>query len=325
MKQREFDRVVGKDKWKIRLDKYLVEAGLGVSRSEVQRLIQSGQVLVDGKEVKPHHLLKGGERVTCTYHTPEKLEVQPEDIPIDIVYEDNDLVVVDKPAGMVVHPVRGNLHNTLVNALLYHCESLSDGSDLLRPGVIHRLDKDTTGLLVFAKSNLAKARLGRQMERREITRKYLTVCWGDMPQKSGTIDAPVGRHTFDRTRMAVTPLSSRNAVTTYGVKERFGIATYMELKLLTGRTHQIRVHLQHFGHPVVGDPTYGGRKKSALIDVVKTHLEKINEVLELIDRQALHAAVLGFEHPKTGKYHEFSSPLPEDMSGLLDFLRSMKN
>jgi 23S rRNA pseudouridine1911/1915/1917 synthase len=325
MKQRDFDRVIGRDKWKVRLDKYLVEAGLGVSRSEVQRLVESGQVLVDGKRVKSHHLLKGGERVTCTYETPEKLEVKAEDIPINVVYEDNDVIVVDKPAGMVVHPVRGNLHNTLVNAILFHSKSLSNGSDPLRPGVIHRLDKDTTGLLVFAKSSLAKARLGRQMEERAITRKYLAICWGDMPQKSGTIDAPVGRHTFDRTRMAVTPLSSRNAVTTYAVKERFEIATYMELKLLTGRTHQIRVHLQHFGHPVVGDPTYGGRKKSALVDIVKKHLPKINELLELVDRQALHAAVLAFAHPKTGKRLEFSAPLPEDMKGLLDFLRSMRN
>jgi 23S rRNA pseudouridine1911/1915/1917 synthase len=325
MKQRDFDRVVGKDKWKIRLDKYLVEAGLGVSRSEVQRLVESGQVLVDGKRVKSHHLLKGGERVTCTYEKPEKLEVKAEDIPIEVVYEDDDVIVVDKPAGMVVHPVRGNLHSTLVNALLFHCKSISDGSDSLRPGVIHRLDKDTTGLLVFAKSSLAKARLGRQMEKRDITRKYLAVCWGDMPQKSGTIDAPVGRHTFDRTKMAVTPLSSRNAITTYTVRERFGIATYMELKLQTGRTHQIRVHLQHFGHPVVGDPTYGGRKKSALVDVVKKHLTRINDLLELVDRQALHAAVLGFAHPKTGKELEFSSPLPQDMTNLLDYLRNIRN
>jgi 23S rRNA pseudouridine1911/1915/1917 synthase len=325
MKQRDFDRVVGKDKWKIRLDKYLVEAGLGVSRSEVQRLVECGQVLVDGKRVKSHHLLKGGERVTCTYELPEKLEVEPEDIPIDVVYEDHDVVVVDKPSGMVVHPVRGNLRSTLVNALLYHCRSLSDGSDLFRPGVIHRLDKDTTGLLVFAKTNLAKARLGRQMEERTITRKYITVCWGNMPQRSGTIDAPVGRHTFDRTKMAVTPLSSRNAVTRYRVIERFEIATHLELKLLTGRTHQIRVHLQHFGNPVVGDPTYGGRKRSALVDVVKKHLSKIDDMLALIDRQALHAAVLGFEHPKTGKHLEFSSPLPKDMKGLLDFLKTMRN
>ncbi len=325
MKQRDFDRIVGKDKWKIRLDKYLVESGVGVSRSEVQRLIESGSVLVDGRKVKAHHLLKGGERVTCTYQVQEKLDVEPENIPIELVYEDADVVVVDKPAGMVVHPVRGNLHGTLVNALLFHCKALSKETDVLRPGVIHRLDKDTTGLLVFAKSSEAKARLGRQMEERRITRIYLAVCWGDMPQKSGTIDAPVGRHTFDRTKMAVTPLSSRDAVTRYTVKERFGMATYLELKLMTGRTHQIRVHLQHFGHPVVGDPTYGGRRQSALVDVVKRDLSRINDVLDLIERQALHAAVLGFKHPRTGEYLEFSSPLPQDMSRLLLFLRSLKN
>lgn len=325
MKLREFDRVVGKDKWKIRLDKYLVEAGVGVSRSEVQRLIESGRVLVDGKTVKAHHLLKGGERVTCTYQVAEKLTVEPEDIPINVVHEDGDLIVIDKAAGMVVHPVRGNLHGTLVNALLFHCKSLSEGGDIFRPGVIHRLDKDTTGLLVFAKSNKARSNLGRQMEDRAMTRRYLAVCWGDMPQKSGTIEAPVGRHSFDRKKMAVTPLSSREAVTSYAVKERFGIATYMELKLTTGRTHQIRVHLQHFGHPVVGDPTYGGRKKSALIDVVKQDLPKINEVLGIIKRQALHAAVLGFKHPSTGEYLEFSSPLPEDMGNLVGFLRGTTN
>lgn len=325
MKEREFDRVVGRDKWKIRLDKYLVESGVGVSRSEVQRLIDAGRVLVDGKKVKAHHLLKGGEKVTCTYGVAEKIAVEPEDIPINVVYEDEDVIVVDKQAGIVVHPVRGNLHGTLVNALLYHCKSLSEGGDMFRPGVIHRLDKDTTGLLVFARSSKAKANLGRQMEERTITRKYLTMCWGDMPQKSGTIEAPVGRHSFDRRKMAVTPLSSRSAVTTYVVKERFGIATYMELKLLTGRTHQIRVHLQHFGHPVVADATYGGRKKSALVDIVKKHMSKINDVLEIIDRQALHAAILGFNHPSTGKYAEFSSPLPEDMSNLLEFLRNIEN
>lgn len=325
MREREFDRVVGRDRWKIRLDKYLVEAGVGVSRSEVQRLIDAGRVLVDGKKVKAHHLLKGGERITCTYDVSEKISVEPEDIPINVLYEDNDVIVVDKQAGIVVHPVRGNLHGTLVNALLYHCKSLSKGGDVLRPGVIHRLDKNTTGLLVFARSSRAKANLGRQMEERAITRKYLTICWGDMPQKSGTIEAPVGRHSFDRTKMAVTPLSSRSAVTNYVVKERFGIATYMELKLMTGRTHQIRVHLQHFGHPVVADATYGGRKKSALVDIVKKHMDKINDVLEMIDRQALHAAILGFNHPSTGKYVEFSSPLPEDMRNLLGFLRSIGN
>jgi len=325
MKEREFDRVVGRDKWKIRLDKYLVESGVGVSRSEVQRLIDAGRVLVDGKKVKAHHLLKGGEKVTCTYGVAEKIAVEPEDIPINVVYEDDDVIVVDKQAGIVVHPVRGNLHGTLVNALLYHCKSLSEGGDMFRPGVIHRLDKDTTGLLVFARSSKAKSNLGRQMEERTITRKYLTMCWGDMPQKSGTIEAPVGRHSFDRRKMAVTPLSSRSAVTTYVVKERFGIATYMELKLLTGRTHQIRVHLQHFGHPVVADATYGGRKKSALVDIVKKHMSKINDVLEIIDRQALHAAILGFNHPSTGKYAEFSSPLPKDMSNLLEFLRNIEN
>jgi len=324
MKQRELDRVVGKGKWKIRLDKYLVEAGVGVSRSEVQRLIESGSVLVDGKKVKAHHPLKGGERVTCTYQVAEKLTVEPEDIPIDVVYEDDDVIVVNKPAGMVVHPVRGNLHGTLVNALLFHCKKLSEGGDIFRPGVIHRLDKDTTGLLVFAKSDNARADLGRQMEKRAITRKYLAVCWGDMPQKSGTIEAPVGRHSFDRKKMAVTPLSSREAVTNYTVKERFGIATHMEFKLMTGRTHQIRVHLQHFGHPVVGDPTYGGRNRSGLIDVVKKHLPMINDILGIISRQALHAAVLGFKHPSTGKYREFSSPVPEDIDSLLVFLRGIE-
>jgi 23S rRNA pseudouridine1911/1915/1917 synthase len=323
MEQRALERIVGKDKHKVRLDKYLVEAGLGVSRAEVQRLIESGQVQVDGKSVKAHYLLKGGERVTCTYHVAEKLDIEPENIPLSVAYEDDDVIVVDKPAGMVVHPVRGNLHGTLVNALLYHSGSLSETDDILRPGVIHRLDKDTTGLLVFAKSSKARALLGRQMEERTASRKYLAVCWGDMPQKSGTIDAPVGRHTFDRTKMAVTPLSSRNAFTSYTVKERFGIATYLGLKLKTGRTHQIRVHLQHYGHPVVGDATYGGRNKSALIDVVKVHQSRINDALEIIQRQALHAATLGFVHPSTGEYMEFTSPLPEDMRRLLDFLRNL--
>jgi len=238
---------------------------------------------------------------------------------LNIVYEDNDILVLDKAAGIVVHPARGNRDRTLVNALLYHCKSLPLRQDsLIRPGVVHRLDKHTTGLLMFAKTDEALRGLGYQIEHRTVVREYACFAWGDFEAEEGTVDAPIGRHAIDRTRMAVTPFAARTAVTNYEVFRRYGVCTYLRIRLKTGRTHQIRVHMQHIGHPVVGDPEYGGR--SATVITQRDHMTWFRDMLAIIKRQALHAARLGFNHPRTQKYIEFSSSLPRDMERLLFYL-----
>lgn len=306
---------------RLRLDKYLAGLGLGVSRSQIHNLFEDGKILVEGHPAKPHHFVKRGEEVVITYAPLERLDIEPEPIPIDVVYEDPHLIVVNKPAGMVVHPARGNLRGTLVNALLYHCKTLARSDDFRRPGVVHRLDKDTTGLLVFAKSHKAHLGLAKQVEARKMERNYLVLVWGDMEVKEGRIEAPIGRHTIDRKRMAVTPFGSRAALTNFKVLERFGTATYLGLSLGTGRTHQIRVHLSYLGHPVVGDPTYGGRKIFGLQTLKGASLGLFEEILSLISRQALHAAGLGFVHPVIGEHLAFTSSLPSDMEKVLGHLR----
>ncbi len=306
---------------KLRLDKYLMGLGLGISRSQIHKLFEEGKVRSEGKPVKAHHWAKQGEEIVITYSSPQEFKVEPEEVPLDIVYEDSDVIVVNKPAGMVVHPARGNLRGTLVNALLYHCKTLAKSDDFRRPGVVHRLDKDTTGLLVFARSYKAHLGLAQQVEKRSMKRKYLAVVWGSVETKEGRIDAPIGRHTFDRKKMAVTPFASRPAFTDFKVLERFGAATYLQLTLGTGRTHQIRVHLSHLGHPLVGDPTYSGRKPALLTSLGIGSLRSLEDLLRIISRQALHAAGLGFIHPVTGEKVEFTSPLPHDMERVLEYLR----
>lgn len=308
----KFSRIV-KPKGKIRLDKYLYKAGLGISRSQIQRLIECGSVLVNERPAKPHTPLNKGDKVEVSYDKPSKFIVEPEPIPLDIVYEDDDIIVVNKPAGIVTHPAPGHLHSTLVNALLHHCE-LSRVSERTRPGVLHRLDKDTSGLIVFAKSDSSLVKLTRQVEEHKIRRKYIAFVWGRMGILEGTIDAPIGRHTLERKRMAVTPLKSKEAVTYFKVIKEFNYITQLEIELKTGRTHQIRVHLSHVNHPVVGDQDYGGRKK--LPNVPK---EEFDRVLQIILRQALHASELSFVHPMTKKQLEFHSPLPPDMQELLNY------
>lgn len=319
---KEFSRVVSEKMWGKRLDHYLILSGIGVSRNRTHNLIKAGAVLVNGKKSKAGYTVKPGDCVIAQYEIEHDLQITAEPMQLNIVYEDNEVIIVDKPAGVVVHPARGHSHGTMVQGLLHHCRNLPEHKDSkIRPGVIHRLDKDTTGLLMFAKTDQALTHLGKAIEARKITREYLCLAWGHFPQDRGIIEAPIGRHTLDRKKMAVTPFSAKNAATAFEVITRFSIATYLRLKLMTGRTHQIRVHLAHYGHPVVGDADYGGRSKINIAK--KSDAEKFKTILTLINRQALHAYKLGFIHPHTGKYIEFTSPLPKDIAGLLQYLQNL--
>jgi 23S rRNA pseudouridine1911/1915/1917 synthase len=316
---KKFHRVASERLWGKRIDQYLILSGLGVSRSRAARLIENGLVLVNGEPTKPGYRVKPGDEVAAEFEHEPEITVEPQDIELHIVYEDDDIVIIDKPAGIVVHPARGNRDNTLVNALLYHCRSLPLRKDsVIRPGVVHRLDKETTGLLMFAKTDDALTSLGNQVMHRTVVREYAAFVWGDLELQEGTVDAPIGRHTIDRTRMAVTPFSAKTAVTNYAVVKRYNVCTYLRLRLKTGRTHQIRVHMQHLGHPVVGDPEYGGRNTRVIQH--RDHMPLFKDMMGIIKRQALHAARLGLNHPRTRKYIEFSSPLPPDMEQLFFYL-----
>lgn len=319
-----FERVVQKKSAGVRLDLYLVKSGIGLSRSQVKSLIENGKVKVnDNPVVKTSYRVKEGDRIVAEFELEEKREIVPEDIPVDVIYEDEHLAVIYKPAGLVVHPARGHFTGTLVNALVYRYQELPAISDKTRPGIIHRLDKDTSGLLLIAKSDRAISKLGEMMERREIKRKYKVFLWGLLPLKKGIIEAPIGRDMVDRKKRAVTPFDSKPAITEYEVVEVFDtFVTFAVVKLLTGRTHQIRVHFEHFGHPVVGDPVYSGREPRKILSIIPDSLrETAQEVLNIIDRQALHACYLSFKHPFKNEKMEFEIELPDDMKNLYEFLK----
>jgi 23S rRNA pseudouridine1911/1915/1917 synthase len=290
-----------------RIDKLIVDSLDGVSRTAVQQWIKDGLVKVNGRSVKGSYKAEPGDEVYVTIPEPEDYDVLPENIPLDIVYEDQDMIVINKPRGMVVHPAPGHSSGTLVNALLYHCKDLSGINGVMRPGIVHRIDKDTSGLLMAAKSDRAHTSLSAQLKEHSITRKYLAVVHGWVEHLQGTVDAPIGRDPKDRKMFTVTDRNSKHAVTHFAVVEHIGNFTLLELALETGRTHQIRVHMKFIGHPLVGDPMYGREKDRS----------------KFIDGQALHAAVLGFVHPTSGQYMEFEAPLPEDMQALLHRLRTM--
>lgn len=289
-----------------RIDKYITEAlEAEVSRSQIQLWIKDGAVKVNGTTVKSNYKVSAGDQIAVMIPEPESLDIPAEDLQLEIAYEDADVVVINKPRGMVVHPAPGHTRGTVVNGLLHHCTDLSGINGMLRPGIVHRIDKDTTGLLMAAKNDLAHTSLAAQLKEHSVTRKYIALVHGNVPHDRGTVDAPIGRDSNDRKLFTVTPRNSKHAVTHFIVKERIGAFTLLELQLETGRTHQIRVHMKYIGHPLVGDPAYGRPKDNELAG------------------QALHAAILGFKHPRTGDYLEFSAPLPEDMEKLLHRLRSL--
>lgn len=281
-----------------RIDSYLIEK-LNLSRSKIQSMIKNKQILVNNKETKNSYILKNGDTITSEEYVEEEMKAVPEKMDLDIVYEDEDVIVVNKKNGVVVHPAVGNKHGTLVNGLLYHSK-LSDINGEFRPGIVHRIDAYTTGLLVIAKNNEAHLSLAKQLEEKTTTRKYIALVHGVVNTDTGTIDVPIGRDINDRKKMAVTDVNAKNAVTHFKVLERYKDTTLIELQLETGRTHQIRVHMNYIGYPVVNDPVYGKRK--------------------LFDNtgQCLHAKTLGFIHPRTGKYMEFTSELPECFINILN-------
>lgn len=289
----------------VRLDKYISDNS-EISRSYAAKLAENGDITVNGKKAEKKTKVQSGDEIRINVPEPEALEAVAQDIPIDIVYEDDSVIVVNKPQGMVVHPAPGNPDGTLVNGLLYHC-SLSDINGVVRPGIVHRIDKDTSGLLIVAKTNEAHESLSKQLKERKAMRRYYCIVNGNIKEDSGTINKPIGRHPIDRKKMAVVA-GGREAVTHFRVLERFGQYTLVECILETGRTHQIRVHMASIGHSIVGDPVYGVKKER-----FKTN------------GQLLHAKTIGFEHPKTKEIMEFDSELPEYFKDVLNKLKNFVN
>ena len=289
-----------------RIDVFAAENSDVLSRSGFKKLIEEGNVLVNDKAVKANYKLRKNDIVTLIIPEAEPLEIIPQNIPLDILYEDDDVIVINKPQGMVVHPAAGHYTDTLVNALLYHCgDSLSGINGVMRPGIVHRIDMDTSGVIMAAKNNNAHRSLAAQLAEHSITRKYNAIVYNNIKEDEGTVDKPIARNPSDRKKMAVVP-GGRRAVTHYRVLERLGKFTFIEAQLETGRTHQIRVHMTYIGHPLLGDSVYGPKK------------QPFN-----LKGQVLHARVLGFIHPRTGEYMEFESELPEYFTRLLDNVKKL--
>lgn len=277
---------------------------LEITRSNMQKLLEEGRVVRGQKVIKSNYRVKAGEEILVNLPEPQPLDVQPEDIPLDIIYEDDDVVVVNKARGMVVHPAAGNYNGTLVNALLYHCKNLSGINGVIRPGIVHRLDKDTSGIMICAKNDSAHLSLSEQIQSKTAQRTYLAVVRGNVKNDSGIIETQIARDKNDRKKMAVVTEGGRQAITEYEVAERFGKYTVVKCRLKTGRTHQIRVHMEYLGYPLVGDPKYSPMKTPFAIN-----------------GQALHSLTLSFTHPRTGERLTFEAPLPEDMKKILTRLR----
>ncbi|GAA0792529.1 RluA family pseudouridine synthase [Clostridium sp. AF19-22AC] len=288
-----------------RIDRFLSDEMPDVSRSHIQKLIKEHLVTVNGNQVKSNYKVNTGDAVSVSLPDPEVPDIVPEDIPLDILYEDDDILIVNKPKGMVVHPAPGHYSQTLVNAVMFHCkDNLSGINGVSRPGIVHRIDMDTTGSLIICKNDLAHQSLAKQLKDHSITRKYHAIVHGNLKEDTGTVNAPIGRHPVSRKKMSTHAPNGRPAVTHYKVLERFGAYTYIECQLETGRTHQIRVHMASIGHPILGDAVYGP---------VKCPFK--------LEGQTLHAKVLGIKHPRTGEYMEFDAPLPAYFEELLRKLR----
>ena len=315
----QIDIAVPPGKKRERIDVFITRHVENATRNKVQQAIRDGTVLVNGERVRPSHQVSPGDVVQITLPRPPPQEATAENIPLDIVYEDDDLIIVNKRAGMVTHPAHGNYTGTLVNALLHHTAALSGVNTPVRPGIVHRLDKETSGLLVVAKNDVAHARLAKQFARRTITREYLAIVWGAFKEPAGIIEADLGRSKSDRKKMAVIA-GGKPAATEYTVLEQYPWLALLRLRLRTGRTHQIRVHLAHVNHPVFGDPTYNGRH---IVWGPGTPAQKgaVERLLGIVRRQALHARTIGFIHPATGKEVLFESELPPDMAQALAILR----
>jgi len=300
-----------------RLDRFLAESLPELTRSQLKKLIDEGRVRLEGTAAKAGAKLRGGERIEVTVPAPVPVETLPEQIPLRVLYEDRHLIVVDKPAGMVVHPAPGHQQGTLVNALLHHCTDLSGIGGELRPGIVHRLDKDTSGVMLATKDDATHQHLARQFKAHSISRRYIALVHGLVQNDRGTVDRPIGRHPTQRKKMSGAGRGGRRAVTHWQVLRRFDRdrLTLVELSLETGRTHQIRVHFSEMNLPLVGDPVYGNPKKaSALADL------ELRKRVQRLHRQALHARLLGFIHPVSEDYMEFESPLPADLQGILSYL-----
>ena len=289
----------------MRLDKYLTEQFPEQTRSYLQKLIKDGEVLVNGKTVKAGYQLTKGDEVSVNIPEPKELDVEPQKMDQDIVYEDEDVILINKPKGMVVHPAPGHTTDTLVNGLLYHCkDNLSGINGVARPGIVHRIDRDTTGILIVCKNDMSHNSIAAQLKEHSITRRYRALVRGNVKNDTGTVEGPIGRHPVDRKKMAINERNGKPAVTHYTVLERFGNYTLIECVLETGRTHQIRVHMTSIGHPLVGDEVYGPAKCPFKLQ-----------------GQSLHAMVLGFVHPRTGEYMEFERPRPEIFEETLNKIR----
>ncbi|MDR2042922.1 MAG: RluA family pseudouridine synthase [Clostridium sp.] len=305
MEGKEFRFLITKELAKQRVDKCVSSVEESLSRSYLQQLIEMNLVSVNGQSVKSSYQVKAGDEVCFVLPEPASMEVCPEEIPLDILYEDSDVIVVNKPKGMVVHPAAGHLSHTLVNALLYHCgKELSGINGVLRPGIVHRIDRDTTGSLIVCKNDFSHHEIAKQLKKHTVTRRYHAICQGILEEDEGTIRRSIGRHPTERIKMAVNEKNGKDAVTHFKVLQRFPACTYIECVLETGRTHQIRVHMASIGHPLLGDVLYSGGKPPMKLR-----------------GQTLHAKTLGFHHPRTGEYMELDAPLPEYFLHLLEILK----